>query len=63
MFVFPFPEDKLLILGENSVMLWNYRTGDMLLNLDIDQPLGVSLGGFIADERVSWILLNCLPTN
>lgn len=46
-------EDKLLVLGETSVMLWDYRTGDMLLNLDVNQPLGVSLGGFIADERVS----------
>lgn len=32
--------------------MWDHQTGDLLLNIDIDLPIGDNLGCFLSSENV-----------
>lgn len=49
-------DDKLLGFGYSVVSMWDHQTGDLLLNIDIDLPIGDNLGCFLASENVNHVV-------
>lgn len=42
--MFSIADDKLIGFGETQVTIWDYRSGDVLMNYDLEMPMGRNLG-------------------
>lgn len=44
-----FKETKLAALGTTTFSMWDHRSGDLLMKLDLDVPIGRNLGCFMLE--------------